>query len=378
MRIAVNTRLLVPGKMDGIARFTYESLKLISQKHQEHTFDFIFDRTPPKEFNFPSNVIFHKISPPARHPLLWLIWFEIRLKQFVNKGRYDLFLSPEGWIPPNLNCPSLGVIHDLNFVHHPENIIASHRKYLQIYFPKFAKRASRIATVSEFSKKDICKTYQIVETSIDVVYNGALDSFKPISKEEKKQIQATFSEGKPYFIFIGTLHPRKNLEHLFKAFERFKKTDKADTKLLIVGNRKWWPTRLEQLYQKMSAKASVVFCGRQSDQQLSKLLAAADCLTYLPYFEGFGIPILEAFQSGTAVITSNVSSMPEIAKDAALLCNPKNEEEIAAAMNQIMENAKLKRELIEQGLKRAQDFSWEKTADLLWNSMLKTTQIGKS
>lgn len=378
MRIAVNTRLLVPGKMDGIARFTYESLKLISEKHSEHTFDFIFDRTPPKEFHFPSNVIFHTISPPARHPLLWLIWFEIRLKQFVNKGQYDLFLSPEGWIPPNLNCPSLGVIHDLNFVHHPENIIASHRKYLQIYFPKFAKRASRIATVSEFSKRDICKTYQIAETSIDVVYNGALDSFKPISEEEKKQIQATYSEGSPYFIFIGTLHPRKNLEHLFKAFETFKKTDKADTKLLIVGNRKWWPTGLEKLYQKMSAKNSVVFCGRQSDQQLSKLLAAADCLTYLPYFEGFGIPILEAFQSGTAVITSNVSSMPEIAKGAALLCDPKNEKEIANSMKQIVEKPELKSDLIEKGLERAQDFSWKKTADLLWKSMLKTTQIGKA
>jgi glycosyltransferase involved in cell wall biosynthesis len=378
MRIAVNTRLLVPRKMDGIARFTFESLKLISEKHSEHTFDFIFDRTPPKAFKFPPNVSLHKISPPARHPLLWLIWFEIRLKQFVNKGNYDLFLSPEGWIPPNLNCPSLGVIHDLNFVHHPENIIASHRKYLQNYFPKFAKRASRIATVSEFSKRDICQTYQIKETSIDVVYNGALDSFKPISEEEKRQIQATFSEGCPYFIFIGTLHPRKNLEHLFKAFETFKKTDKVNTKLLIVGNRKWWPTELEQLYQKMSAKDSVVFCGRQSDQQLSKLLAAADCLTYLPYFEGFGIPILEAFQSGTAVITSKVSSMPEIAKDAALLCNPKNKEEIAIAMKQIMEKPKLRRDLIEKGLKRAQDFSWEKTADLLWNSMLKTTQGGKA
>ena len=376
MRIAVNTRLLVPGKMDGIARFTFESLKLICEKHSEHHFDFIFDRKPPSGFNFPSNVSFHKLSPPARHPILWWIWFELRLKKFVNKGSYDLFLSPEGWIPPELNCPSLGVIHDLNFVHHPENIIASHRKYLRHYFPKFAQRASRIATVSAFSKADICGAYGIKTDRIDVVYNGALESFKPITEEEKSQLKASYSNGYPYFIFIGTLHPRKNLEHLFKAFELFKKTDKHNTKLLVVGNRKWWPTELEELYQEMLAKNSVVFCGRQSDEQLSKMLAAADGLTYLPYFEGFGIPILEAFQSGTPVITSNVSSMPEIAQDAAILCKPKSEQQIAHAMQKLMENPKLKQELIEKGLKRAQDFSWSRTADLLWESMLKTQKNG--
>tara|TARA_B100001109_G_scaffold255867_1_gene261835 strand:- start:14410 stop:15546 length:1137 start_codon:yes stop_codon:yes gene_type:complete len=372
MRIAVNTRLLVPGKMDGIGRFTFESLKIIAQENPEDEFVFIFDRKPPSEFKFGDNVELVSIGPPARHPILWYIWFEHRLPNFINKGHFDLFLSPEGWISPRLNCPSLGVIHDLNFVHSPENIIYSHRKYLEIFFPKFAKRANRIATVSEYSKKDITETYGIKSNQIDVVYNGANQIFQPIDSITKKTIQEDFSQGQPYFIFIGTLHPRKNLENLFIAFNEFKKKTKSDIKLLIVGNKKWWPNSLENTYQNLEHKTDIIFCGRQSDEMLAKLLGGAEALTYLPFFEGFGIPILEAFQAEVPVITSNTTSMPEVAKGGAILCNPTDVKAISDAMLEILEDKTLRKKLIEIGNQRAQDFSWKKTADLLWDSMLKT------
>ena len=375
MRIAVNTRLLVPEKMDGIGRFTFETLQRICNNNPEVKFDFIFDRKPSSEFKFSENVRLISLSPPARHPILWVIWFEYRLKNYINSNNFDLFLSPEGWIPPNLNCPSLGVIHDLNFAHHPENIIFSHRKYLQYFFPKFANRANRIATVSEFSKKDIIETYNISPEKIDVVYNGANEIFKPLSIEKQVKVRATFSNEKPYFIFIGTLHPRKNIDHLLLAFDDFKSTVHSDVQLLIVGNRKWWPAKVESIYQKMKFKDNVHFLGRQSDENLAQLLASAEALTYLPYFEGFGIPILEAFQCEVPVITSAVSSMPEVAKDAALLAQPTDVGGISEKMRLIIENDELKKRLIQKGAQRAKDFSWNKTADLLWQSILKT--LGK-
>ena len=375
MRIAVNTRLLVPEKMDGIGRFTFETLQRICNNNPEVKFDFIFDRKPSSEFKFSENVRLISLSPPARHPILWVIWFEYRLRKYINSNHFDLLLSPEGWIPPNLNCPSLGVIHDLNFAHHPENIIFSHRKYLQYFFPKFANRANRIATVSEFSKKDIIETYNISPEKIDVVYNGANNIFKPISTEEKINVRATFSNEKPYFIFIGTLHPRKNIDHLLLAFDDFKSTVHSNVQLLIVGNRKWWPAKVESIYQKMKFKDNVHFLGRQSDENLAQLLASAEALTYLPYFEGFGIPILEAFQCEVPVITSAVSSMPEVAKDAALLVQPTDVRSISEKMRLIIENDELKKRLILKGVERAKDFSWDKTADLLWQSILKT--LGK-
>ena len=373
MKIAVNTRLLVPDKMDGIARFSYETLQLITRAHPEIQFTFIFDRTVEKNaFEFPDNVTFVKVPPPARHPILWFIWFEISVKRYINQNNFDLFLSPEGWIPPHLNCKSLAVIHDLNFEHHPENIIWSHRKYLLHFFPKFAQRATRIATVSEYSKQDIASTYNIPATQIDVVYNGANEVFEPTLEIKKTKFKEQYTSGNDFFIFIGTIHPRKNLEHLLLAFEEFKARSVSETKLLIVGNKKWWPTELEKTYQSMTFKEDVCFMGRLSDEKLSVALSSALALTYLPYFEGFGIPILEAFQTETAVITSNVTSMPEVAANAAILCDPKEVTQIADAMLLIANQSEKRVDLIEKGKLRIQDFSWKKSANLLWNSIEKT------
>ena len=373
MRIAVNTRLLVPEKMDGIARFSYETLLLISKQNPDVEFVFIFDRKVKKDiFSFPNNISFVSLSPPARHPILWYIWFEIKLKNYLNRNHFDLFLSPEGWVPGSLRCKSLAVMHDLNFEHFPENIIYSHRKYLQHFFPKFAKRADRIATVSKYSKLDISKTYGIVEEEIDVVYNGANEIFKPIQETLQTEIKKKHTNGDDFFLFIGTLHPRKNLEHLFLAFDIFKRKSNSKIKLLIVGNKKWWPQELEKVYQSLMYKNDIVFMGRMTDAELSQTLASALALTYLPYFEGFGIPILEAFQCKTAVITSNVTSMPEVAEEAALLCEPRNSNQIAEAMLVIATDNNLREKLIQKGEKRAQNFSWEKSADLLWKSIQKT------
>ena len=252
MKIAVNTRLLVPAKMDGIARFSYETLQRISRAHPEVDFTLIFDRKIKKNsFDFPDNVSFTSLGPQARHPILWRIWFEFVLKRYLNQHEFDLFLSPEGWIPPQLNCPSLAVIHDLNFEHHPENILKSHRNFLTHYFPKYAERATRIATVSEYSKQDLISTYRISENKIDVVFNGANEEFKPSEEIKQGNIRAKYGLAENYFIFIGTLHPRKNLENLFKSFDRFKEHSKADVDLVIVGNKKWWPNTLEtKIYDK--------------------------------------------------------------------------------------------------------------------------------
>lgn len=370
MRIAINSRLLVPGKMDGIARFTLESFKLICANHPEHEFTFIYDRKPPA-IDFGKNSRSVSIFPPARHPILWYLWFEHSLKRFLKLGKFDLFISPEGWVPGGLESKSLAVIHDLNFFHHPENLIPSHRSYLQYFFPRFARRADRIATVSEFSRQDIHETLNVDKAQIDVVYNGVSSVFKKASQAEIDQIKQQNSQGNEYFIFVGSLHPRKNIEHLIKAFELFKDQTEGDEKLLIVGNRKWWPQELEDQYQSLKHKADILFLGRCEDRELSALLSASIALTYLPYFEGFGIPILEAFQCGTAVITANNTSLPEVGGEAALYCDAKNEKEIAAAMRRMNTEKGLRDDLIEAASLQLAKFSWEKTAKLLWQSVEK-------
>jgi glycosyltransferase involved in cell wall biosynthesis len=371
MKIAVNTRLLIQDKMDGIGRFTYETIFRLAVNHPEHEFTLIFDRKDHAKLHFPENVSTSWLNPPARHPILWYIWFEMRLAPFINRQAFDLFLSPEGWVPPKVNCPSLAVVHDLNFLHQPENIIFSHRKYLQYFFPRFVKRADRIATVSEFSKTDLTQSLPVPPEKIDVVYNGVNKVFKPISPATATLIRKKYSEGWPYFIFIGTLHPRKNLEHLFEAFDLFRRQTSQNMKLLVAGNRKWWPSSLSSRLEGLQYNKDIVFLGRVDDLELAKILAGATALTYLPYFEGFGIPILEAFQSQVPVITSDVTSMPEVAAGAAMLCAPRNVTEIADAMQQVATNERVREDLIEKGLKRAKEFSWDRTAELVWESILK-------
>jgi len=374
LRIAVNTRLLIKGKLEGIGWFSYESLKRMVISHPEHEFFFIFDRDFDSEFIFSSNVTPVVIGPQARHPVLFYIWFEFSIPAALKKIKADLFISPDAYLSLKTKVPTLLVIHDLNFEHYPEMVPFLARKHYQYFTPKFAAKADRIATVSNFSKSDIIKQYQVDAEKIDVVYNGANEIFHPVNEEIKKKTKEQFSAGSEYFVFIGALNPRKNLVNLFKAFDIYKNKNKANTKLLVVGEKMWWNKEIKATYEKMKFQEEVVFTGRLNPETLKNVIGSAIALTYVSYFEGFGIPIVEAFRMGTPVITSSVTSMPEIAGDAALLVNPFNAPQIADAMHDIISNNKLRESLIEKGKVRSQLFSWGKTAENLWKSVEKLIQ----
>ena len=372
MKIAVNTRLLLKNKLEGIGWFAFESLKRITQQHPEHEFVFIFDRPFCDDFIFGSNVTPVVIGPQARHPFLYYIWFNHSIPKVLKEHQPDIFLSPDGYIPLSCKVKTLSVFHDLNFEHFPKDLPFSERYYYQKYFPKYAKKATRLATVSQFSKEDIVKQYGVDEDKIDVVYNGANEKFTPLSPAIKKLVVEKHTGGKPYFIFIGALNPRKNLVNLLKAFDLFKKTDKNSIQLLIVGEKMHKTDAIFDTYEEMNYKADVNFSGRLNNLELHKALASALALTYVSYFEGFGIPIVEAFYTETPVITSNVTSMPEVAGDAALLVDPFSPEDIAQALSEISTNEKLRAQLIEKANVQKEKFHWQKTADNLWNSILKT------
>lgn len=372
MKIAVNTRLLLKDQLDGIGQFTLESFKHIVKSNPTHEFIFIFDRKPHPDFIFTSNVSAAIITPQARHPLLYKIWYQYSLKKLLKKINADIFVGTDGMIPLKTNTKTLAVIHDLNFEHHPEHLPETYRNFYCKYFPLFAQKADRIATVSEFSKQDLIKTYNISASKIDVVYNGANKNFKPISENEKTSIQQKHANGSAYFLFIGTLHPRKNLVNLFKAFDEFKQQTNSDFKLLIAGKKMWWTSEIKQAFNQLQFKNDIVFLGRINDDELTQITASAYALTYIPIFEGFGIPLVEAMSCGVPVITSNITSMPEVVEDSGILVDPFSIKDITKAMVNISTNSELRNQLVEKSLIQAKKFSWEKTGDLLWESILKT------
>ena len=374
MKIAVNTRLLLNERLDGIGRFTDETLRIITSQHPEHRFFFYFDRKYDQKFIYNSNVQPVVLLPQARHPFLFLSWFEASLPLHFKFSKPDLFLSPDGFLSLTTKVKSVGVIHDLNFEHFPEDIPWLVRKYYKTMFPRFAQKASRIATVSEYSKMDIAETYGISPSKIDVVYNGAGNIFKPLPVDEKQMVRQKFSKGSEYFFFVGTLHPRKNLVNLFKAFDQFKKSGSTDIKLVLAGARMWWTDDIRLAYEAMEHRDEVIFTGRVSDQDLASLMASALALTYVSYFEGFGIPILEAFCCDTPVITSNLTSMPEVAGNAAILTDPFSINSIAEAMQKVASDSAFRQKMIDTGREQRDKFSWQQTAEKLWDCVEKAME----
>ena len=371
LKIVVNTRLLIKNRLEGIGWFTYENLKRIVINHPNIHFFFVFDREFDAEFVFADNITPIILSPQARHPILYYIWFEFSITQLLKDLKPDLFLSPDGYLSLRTNIKQYGVIHDINFYYSKNDLPKFEYYYYNYFFPKYAKIATRIGTVSEFSKNDISSTFRINPSKIDVVFNGVNENFRSISLLEIQSTKKKYTNCNDFFIYVGSLHPRKNIERLFIAFDEFRKVSNRVVKLVIVGKKMWWTNELESTYMSLRFKDDIVFTGRIEESELNKLIASSIALTYVSYFEGFGIPILEGFKCETAVITSNITSMPEVAANAAYLIDPYSIDSIKNGLIELSQNSLLRQSLINKGKIRVLDFSWNKTAELLWQSIEK-------
>ncbi len=375
MRIAVNTRFLLKNRLEGIGWFTYETMKRITRWHPEHEFIFLFDREFDPEFIFSDNVKPVVLHPQARHPLLWYIWFEFSVRRYIEKNDIDLFLSPDGYLSLKPNIPQVGVIHDINFYHYPTTLPYSTRWYYNHFFPKFAAKATRLATVSEFSKNDIVVSYGIKSDKIDVAYNGANELYEPLEIKEIVDTRILFASGCPYFIFVGAFNPRKNIVRLFEAFDLFKKEIESDIKLVIVGDKMYGTSRMMKTLSGMEFKRDIVFTGRLQVEQLRKIIGSALAMTYVSYYEGFGIPLLEAMKCDVPIVASNCTSIPEVAGNAAIYVDPFNVDSIKEGMLKIYRDEDLRNQLIVNARKQREKFSWDNTAQFLYNCMMKSISI---
>lgn len=361
-KIAVDTRFLIEGKLEGIGIYSHEVLSRLVKLMPETEFHFLFDRKPSASFLYTENVKSHQIFPPARHPFLWYWWYEISLKNWFRNNKVDAFFSPTSFLSLGSNLPTLLTMHDIAFEHFNSHNSFLVRKYYQHYFPKYALKANKILTVSDFTKEDLKKIYSIKNHKIEVAYCGISDKYFPISSEQKERIKIQYSNGEQYFIAIGSINPRKNLDAIINAFEIFKQKTNSEQKLIIVGAKGWQTGEFFKAFENSSYKNDIILTGHLAPEKLNEVLGGATALIFTSLFEGFGIPIVEAFKAEIPVVTSNISSMPEVAKDAAILVNPKDTAAIADAMQKIQEHG-LRTRLVEKGIIRAKDFNWDRTAE---------------
>ena len=364
MNIGINARHLLKGRLEGIGWYSFEILSRLILLMPKHKFFFFYDRKT--DFLISGDNVFNIIlNPPARHPILFRIWFNYILPRNFKKYKIDLFFSPDGFISLNSLIPQIGVIHDLNFEHYPEDLPKNILQYYQKYMPLFAQKAEKIITVSNFSKTDIIKNYGISPKKIDVISNGGNDAFRPLNNTQKKVFIEKNNFNRPFFIYVGSLHKRKNIERMLRGFKKFNSLNRMD--FIIVGTDMWKnQLNLEGLLK------NVRFLGRKSGPELANWLASSSALIYVSYFEGFGLPVLEGMLSGVPVVTSNLTSIPEVGGDSVIYVDPFNEDSISMGMEKAMEN---NQELIKKALLQAEKFSWDMSAlkvkDLLLNAINK-------
>jgi glycosyltransferase involved in cell wall biosynthesis len=374
MRIAVNTRFLLRDYMEGYGHYTAELFRRIVLLHPEHEFFFLFDRPYDESFVFAKNVTALVIGPQARHSVLIRWWFDVSVTRTLKKIKADVFVSPDGFCSTTTSIPQLLVIHDLAFLHYPQFISGSHLRLYKSRTPKSITRAKKIIAVSAFTKQDIIDKYEVTADKVSVIYNGARAVFQPVTAEERKLIKETYADGKEYFIYVGSIHPRKNLYNLLKAFSVFKKRLRSNMKLLIVGRLAWKYDAFVKSLDSYKFRNDVKLMHHVSDDELVSLLASSYALVYPSYFEGFGLPLVEAMACRVPVICSNRSALPEVGGNAALLFEPDNYEEMADRMMLIYKDETFRSKLIENGGERLPLFNWDKAATDFWQEIIATAQ----
>ncbi len=260
--------------------------------------------------------------------------------------------------------PVVVSVHDVSFLEHPEYFTSFRAIQLRYTVERTVKAASRVLTPSEFSKRRILEAYGLDEDKVVVLPNGVCSSFRPIPREvAQRWAQSSLGLAVPFVLTVGDLQPRKNHMSLIRAFERLVSAyPQLPHHLVIVGKETWHAPSVRAAARKSSCSDRIHFTGFVSDADLLKLYGACDLFVYPSFYEGFGLPILEAMACGRAVACSNTSAMPEVADSAALLFDPHSEEDLLLTMRDLLLNPELRVRMERLGAQRAPMFSWERTA----------------
>ncbi len=359
MKIGVNARLLLDGPLEGLGRYTFETVSAMAKANPQDEFVLFFDRKIESKYLIHSNMSGQLVYCPTRHPLLILFWYEILLPIHLKKHKISVFYSADNFLSLSSKVPTLLICHDLAFRHFPEGLSKFYLKYYQTFIPKYLKRAQSLGTVTEFVKNDIKEYLPSVE-SIFVAPN-ALPSIldNALTFDQVKDIE------KPYFIYVGSIHPRKNIERMLQAFLQFNDENGKKYAFLLLGRNAWGTGNVQELL----TQPNIHHINDADDATKQRFISKSIGLVYVSLSEGFGIPILEGFAAKVPVITSNTSSMPEVGSDAVLLVDPLSIDEIASAFSIISSNKDFSTELIENGNQRLKQFSWSKTGEIIYTKL---------
>lgn len=265
--------------------------------------------------------------------------------------------------PPVCPCPTVVTVHDISYEYFPEYFNPLQRLRMRTLIPLSARRAAAVLTVSEYSRQDIIQRYGIEPERVVVTYNGVSPAFRLLSPEEAMTATARFGFQRPFILGVGNLQPRKNLERLIRAYARLRTAVDCEHDLVLVGQMAWKGHRIQETVERLSIAPFVHLTGYVSEQELVALYNRAALFAYPSTFEGFGLPVLEAMACGAPVLTSNTSSLPEVAGDAAITVDPYDEEAIGDGLRRLLHDEALRTCLRTTGFSQAAKFNWQTAAE---------------
>ena len=268
--------------------------------------------------------------------------------------------------PPAAPCPVVATIHDLSFEHLPATFKRRSWMQLRLTVRSTARRAREVLTLSEFSRRDLVETYGLPPERVTVTPAAAAPRFRPAAAEEIQRVRQLYGITREYVLAVGSIQPRKNLARLFAAYAGLRRARGGDKlpQLVVVGRRAWLYEETLRAAEECGREGAVIFTGYVPEADLPALYSGALCFAYPSYFEGFGLPPLEAMACGAPVVAADRTSLPEVVGDAGLLVNPFDVREIADAIARLIDDAPLRATLAKRGTERAARFDWRETARL--------------
>ena len=377
MRIGVDIRGLLTGKISGVEQYGIQTLKHMLEVDTTNTYVLFYNSYRDLDEKFEKLIQDYPFFKNHNVEVKKMKWIDFPLlihafykpldwpKADIVCGGLDVMFMPSPQLLPlSRRCAKVTTFHDLIFMIYPQFYTRSSRLWQwQMNYPYEARTSDTVIAVSKSTKDDLVRLLGADPNKISVIHEGVgREYFVSPSSNDLDTARQKFGLPDKFIYYVGSIEPRKNLATVVRALHQLS-SDHSDTiKLVISGSKNWLSSDLYKLVEELRLQDKVIFTGPVSEQEKITLLNLATVFVFPSLYEGFGLMVLEAFAAGCPVITSNVSSLPEVAGDAAILINPQNVSELIHQLNRLLEDDNLRQQLIDKGRERAKGFTWERSA----------------